>query len=304
MTDQAYTDKLSPPASKPIRVVLDTDTFNEVDDQYALAYLLLSTQGYQIQAITAAPFFNKRSQSPQHGMELSYEEILRMLHLLHRDDLRPLVHRGSTSYLPDEQTFIPSEACDQIIQAALEASEDDPVYVIAIGAITNVSSAILKAPEIADRITVVWLGGHSLAWPDTREFNMRQDIAASRVLYSSRVPLIQIPCCGVASHLITTEYELEHWLKGQNSLCDYLLDITLQEGRLSGHACWSRVIWDVCAVAWLKGGMMKQTIQPLPLCGYDGVYSQQFTQKNCGYVRSINRDLIFDDLFQTLRRSQ
>ena len=56
---------------------------------------------------------------------------------------------------------------------------EKPLYVLAIGAITNVASAILKNPEIIDRIVIVWLGGNALHWPENKEFNLYQDVAAA-----------------------------------------------------------------------------------------------------------------------------
>ncbi|MEI9999839.1 MAG: hypothetical protein WDO13_12120 [Verrucomicrobiota bacterium] len=74
---------------------------------------------------------------------------------------------------------------------------------------TNVASALLLEPRIAENIVVVWLGGNAPYWPHTREFNLEQDIHASRVLLDSGVPLVFLPCYPVTSHLITTVAELE-----------------------------------------------------------------------------------------------
>jgi hypothetical protein len=73
--------------SGPVDVVLDTDAFNEIDDQFALAYLLKSSQKLHVKALLSAPFFNNRSNGPRDGMEKSYEEILHILSLMNRDDL-------------------------------------------------------------------------------------------------------------------------------------------------------------------------------------------------------------------------
>ena len=59
-----------------VDVVLDTDAYNEIDDQYAIAYLLNSEDKLNVKAIYAAPFFNENSKSPKDGMERSYDEIL------------------------------------------------------------------------------------------------------------------------------------------------------------------------------------------------------------------------------------
>ena len=61
-----------------VDVVLDTDTFNEIDDQFALAYLIKSDEKLNLKAIYAAPFYNEKSTGPKDGMEKSYEEIMKM----------------------------------------------------------------------------------------------------------------------------------------------------------------------------------------------------------------------------------
>jgi hypothetical protein len=78
------------------RVVLDTDTYNEVDDQFALAHLLLSDECVSLEAVYAAPFFNERSSGPADGMEKSHEEILRVLELVGKKP-EPKALRGSRS---------------------------------------------------------------------------------------------------------------------------------------------------------------------------------------------------------------
>ena len=50
-------------------MVLDTDTYNEIDDQYALAQVLLSPEDVTVEAVYAAPFHNARSTGPGDGME-------------------------------------------------------------------------------------------------------------------------------------------------------------------------------------------------------------------------------------------
>ena len=81
LTDASRLKLLEPPVGR-LRVVLDTDTYNEIDDQFALVQMLLSKDRFDVEAIYAAPFFNARADSPAHGMELSYQEILRLLERL------------------------------------------------------------------------------------------------------------------------------------------------------------------------------------------------------------------------------
>ena len=142
---------------KPVDVVLDTDTYNEVDDQFALAYMIASDDKLNVKGIYAAPFQNERAQTPALGMERSYREIENILNLCGRPELMQLARRGAARFLPDEKTPVDSEAAQDLIRLAMQRPDDSPLYVLAIAAITNVASALLMQPEIADKIVVVWL---------------------------------------------------------------------------------------------------------------------------------------------------
>ncbi|MEM7736653.1 MAG: nucleoside hydrolase, partial [Deinococcota bacterium] len=222
LTDIERLTRLQPRPGK-LSIVLDTDTYNEVDDQFALAHALLSPERLELEAIYAAPFHNACSDGPEDGMERSYEEILRLLNFMgHSAD--GLVFKGSTHYL-EPDTAEASPAVYDLIKRALTRPEGEPLYVVAIAAITNIANAILIEPKIINHIVVVWLGGHALHWPHAREFNLFQDVPAAQVLFNSGVPVVHIPCEGVTTHLQTTVSELEHYLRGKNALCDYLIDI-------------------------------------------------------------------------------
>lgn len=286
--------------NRKVDVVLDTDTYNEIDDQYAVAYLLSYGEKLNTKAIYAAPFYNPHSESPADGMEKSYDEILHLLDLLGREDVKPLVFKGSTDYLKDENTPVSSPAAEHLCSLAMNYTSEEPLYVVAIGAITNIASAILLKPEIIDRIVVVWLGGHALHFPHNKEFNMRQDVAAARVVFGCGVPLIQLPCQGVVSAFTISEAELLYWLKGKNALCDYLVQHTIDEVTYAKGKPWTRVIWDVTAVAWLTGDFMDSIVIPSPIPEYDHHYGTDLTRHPMRYVYSIKRDALVQDLFARL----
>ncbi len=284
-------------------VVLDTDTYNEIDDQYALAYLIRSDDRLNLRAVYAAPFLNAKSTSAGDGMEKSYQEILKILTLMERDDLKQIVYRGSESFLESETKAVDSEAARDLAERAMCYTTEKPLYVVAIGAITNVASALLMKPEIRDRIVVVWLGGNAASWPHTIEFNMRGDYAAARIIFGCGVPLVQLPCRGVVSEFRVSEPELEYHLRGRNRLCDYLVDNTENEANIhSGLKTWTRVIWDVTAVAWLLGGFMEDCIMRAPMPGYDGHYVFGGDRPLMRYVYQIDRDKLAADLFEKLSK--
>lgn len=286
----------------PIDVVLDTDTYNEIDDQYALAYLVCNSDKLRLKGIYAAPFLNAKSESPADGMEKSYREMENILTLLDRRDLLEISYRGSKEYLPDEKTPVISDAANELAKLAMQYTPDEPLYVVAIGAITNVASALLINPDIRDRIVIVWLGGHALHWHDNAEFNLMQDIAAARVVLGCGAAVVMLPCMGVVSGFTTSGPELEHWLKGKNKLCDYLCKVTAEEAtHRNPVSTWTRVIWDVTAVAWLLDGkFMEDTVIPSPIPEYGFRWAQDPRRHPVKYVYHINRDRLFEDLFKKL----
>ena len=304
MTLEQFHKNLTPPQGK-VDVVLDTDAFNEIDDQFAISYMLASPEKLNVVGITAAPFYNENSKSPADGMEKSFYEIMKVLSLARREDLAKKVFMGSKGYLPSDSIPLESDAADFLVSEAKKHSAEDPLYIVAIGAITNVASAMLSYPEMAESCVVVWLGGHAHDWPyGCSEFNMVQDISAARVIFSSGVPLVQLPCAGVVDHFYVTKPELERWLVGKNPLATYLATNTIATA--DSYALdrpWSRVIWDVTAVAWLlngEGRFMSDRLIHAPMPQKDRMYAFDPTAHFMKYVWRIDRDALIADLFSKI----
>lgn len=287
-----------------VDVILDTDTYNEVDDQYAISYMLLSPERIRVKGLCAAPFFNERSTSPEDGMIQSFYEIQKLLKLAGRDELNAVTFRGSRDYLSDEKTPQISDAARFMAETAEQYSPEHPLYIVALGAITNVASAMLLNPNMKENTVVVWLGGHALHMPKTDEFNMKQDIAAARVVLDSGVPLVLLPCFGVVDRFTISKPELEYWLVGKNPLADYLARFTIScaEEYAYGRP-WTRVIWDVTAVAWLLNDgkrFMDEALKNAPIPEYDGRYATGDDRHLVKYVTRIKRDELMYDLIRKL----
>ncbi|MBQ7033107.1 MAG: nucleoside hydrolase [Clostridia bacterium] len=285
----------------PVDVILDTDAFNEIDDQYAIAYLLRNGDKLRTKAIYAAPFFNEKVSSPAEGMEKSYGEIQRLLKLLGKDTA---VYKGSMQYLLSDKTPVISPASLDLAERANQYSPENPLYVVAIGAITNVASAILLNPAVRENTVVVWLGGHALHYHDSNEFNMRQDIGAARIVFGCGVPLVQLPCQGVVSAFTISMPELECWFKGKNALSDYLTDITLHEMERRGAGnYWAKPLWDVTAVAWLLNTnnrfMLSRTVTA-PLPSFDNLYTQKPAHHPMQYIYLIHKPALMQDLIKKM----
>jgi purine nucleosidase len=290
---------LTPPVGR-VSAVLDTDTYNEIDDQFALVYALMSPE-IDLEAVYAAPYFNDRSTGPADGMEKSHEEILRILAFMHVSP-EGFAYRGSTSYLGAIDRPVESAGALDLIARARQKREG-PLYVLALGAITNVASALLLAPDIADRIVIVWLGGQPPYWPDTREFNLRQDVLAARVVFDSGAAVMQIPCALVAEQLRTTLPEMEHYVRGRGAIGDYLFSIYREY--VPGSHAKSKVIWDISTVASVVNpAWIESDLHPAPVLLDDVTWGPVDPSRHLiRIVRHIDRDGVYGDLFAKLHRA-
>lgn len=218
------------PEDKIIRVIIDTDAANEADDQFAIVQALLSPR-LDIRGICAAHFGEEKS---PHSMEDSYHEICKVVGLLNRkrDVFHMPIYRGAEKALTSDADT-PSEGAQAIAAEALLADEH-PLFVICLGALTNVASALRAHPAIADGMTLIWIGGNAYpagGW----EYNLKTDPIAARLVFSSSVPLWQVPRNGYQKMLVSMA-ELSVQVRSQGELGRYLFDHMVEWG----HSFWGR----------------------------------------------------------------
>lgn len=302
MTNEQRLNNLKVPSGM-IDVVLDTDAYNETDDQFAIGMLLRSKEKLNTVALYAAPYHNSNSKDAEDGMIKSHDEIIKLLKLADEPDVP--VFYGSRNFLVDEKTPQPSPAANDLIARAMNYSPEKPLYVVGIGAITNIASALLKKPEIIENIVIVWLAGHALHWDDTYEFNMMQDIAAARVVMQSGAPFVLLPANGVVSEFRASGPDLEYWLKGKTPLSDFLYQNTIIAEEYRKGIAWTRVIWDVTAIGWLLNDddrFMSGTVMPIYLPNYDSFFEKEPIDIPMYYVKNIKRDELMTHLFEKLTK--
>lgn len=293
-------DILSPPtAPDRVPMVLDTDTANEIDDQFAVVHALLSQDSLQLEAIYATPFV-RQGGSAADGVAESEAEIYRLLNRLDVEAAGRVL-RGADQFLSEEQMVVDNAASDDLIRRAIEP-RNGPLWVAAIGALTNIAAALSQSPMIASRIAIVWLGGQPQHREDAREYNLYQDPIAARTVFDSGAPLVHIPCYGAASHLLTSTAELDAYVRPHGAIGDYLADIFRDHNeQYPGR---SKEIWDLAATGYLieESWIPKRSV-PRPTLtedlrwgkSYDDAPNAPFAEAH--YVR---RDSIFHDLFTKL----
>lgn len=278
-----------------INLILDTDTYNECDDQFALSYLIKSKNLFNIEAITVAPYSHtKRDLTVRDGQELSYNEILKICNWLNFDTNNK-VFKGSMDYIQngyDEK----NNAVNKIIEIALK---NNKTYILGIGAITNIALAIKKEPKIVNKIEIVWLGGNELGYEDNLEYNFRQDVEAVKIVFESKVKLTILPCKKIVSELRIDINTLKKYLENKSELCNYLIERFYNDGYHGVQE--SRVIWDISVIAYMINKKWFETEQiSCPNIRKDTSYEVTDNRHNITFVTKLDRNKIYEDLFNKL----
>jgi len=349
-----------------VRCVIDTDTRNEIDDQFALAWALLSQDQLQIEAIYAAPYsFRNRLDglrrahelskqdatanpddvtvvqryagqlagllakginihddvqldpqevtmvTPDVGMEKSYEEILIVCDKM-GIDFADKVFRGADRYLDSFDNPVDSDAVQHLIATARTASPEAPLYIVAIGAPTNVASALLLAPDIIPNIVVTWTAGY----PSTIEnelqesFNMEQDVLSSQLLFDSGVPLVYLPGFHIGAQLGISLPEMEAWVRGKGAIGDYLYELYMNNPHhpflgIDDYFGRTWIIWDLVNFAWLMNPEWIPTyIIDTPYLSDDCKWYRKATPRHImREAIGISRDAIYRDFFLKLENA-
>ena len=182
------------PEYKKIRVIVDTDAACEADDPFAIAHALMCRK-FEVKAIFAEHFGGKGT------MQKSYGEIETILDCMEMDVPHFMGEDGPLCLTQDAPL---SEAGEFLIREAL-AEDEKPLFVLCLGAITNVARALREYPQIKGKFTVIWIGCQDTEQnnPHIREFNSGNDIEAANFVLHSGIDLWLVPMKVYATMLIS-----------------------------------------------------------------------------------------------------
>lgn len=196
-----------------IRVIICSDAKNEADDQYALVHAML-TKKFIIKGLVAGHF-----RKPETN-KLSYNEMVKLAKLTNTYGNYPIV-LGANSKITDYHDYQMSSGAQLIIDEALKG-DPVPLFVVNIGALTDLATALLKCPKIASKMTAIWVGGGR--YPSgSKECNLANDLKAANYVFSSKVPLWQIPSDAYKTTLVSLS-QLKLRVKPMGKLGIYLYD--------------------------------------------------------------------------------
>ena len=351
LDEELMRERLAPPIG-PVRLLIDTDTANEIDDQYAIAWALLSPEHMQVEAVTTEPFSFAHHQpgliqaeqalengealeehlvggfqgwikrlhkqgrrakdldfvNPAKGMEMSYQEILTVYDKLGING-DGQIFRGADQYMSDASTPVMSESVEAIIDLAKSGNE--PLYIAAMGCVTNIASALLKAPEIISDIVVIWTSAYPSHAPHCNRpsLNLVQDVHASRLLFDSGAPLVYLPGYHVGAQLKISLPEMQAFVKGKGAIGDYLQHLYENNPlhkmfAIEDTARRTWVIWDIIDIAWLiNPDWVPTTLTNSPILDDALYWKADPTRHLMLEAHDVQRDEIFRDFYDKLARA-
>lgn len=300
----------SPVDDDRIPVILDTDANNELDDQHAIAYLLASSDVFDVLGLT----INRTSNGG--ALDLHVAEAERIVALMGRSTDVPVVAGADGSFGDidvNEPDFDGRHAVDFIIET-VRAHAGQPVLLLPIGKLTNIALALERAPDIADDVRVLWLGSN---YPDPGEYNQDNDESALRYVLDTdvqfEIALVRAGgSTGTASVLVSISEILDTMpglgpaaavpVVGRDggeftSFGDYSVDL-FEHASLEGD---SRALYDLAAIAIAREPNWATPIEiPAPQLE-DGVWAERPDNDRTIVIWDrFDRDAIIASMFETL----
>ena len=290
------------PLNARIPVVLSTDVGNEIDDQWAVTYLLLQPR-FQVLGIMSAQAPTITAPAGHTSYRLLVEVVEQRLGMRKHP---PLIEGGSIP-LDNSHTPRDSPAVTFLIEASRRFSQEQPLTVLMIGAATDVASALLKDPTLARRIRVVQMG-----FTDEQggnEFNIANDVHAAQAILESDVPLVIGPgkVCRAslslgfaqAREMLGARGAIGAWLWEEYQAWYFRYVKPLRVNDLSKR--W--VIWDNITLAYVLGMTTQHTL-PRPRLRDDMTFEQVQTERTVTWITDVDEERMWQDFLGLVDRYQ
>ncbi len=288
-----------PLAAARVPIILSTDVGNEIDDQWAIVYLMTSPEFDVLGLISAhAPTL------PPPAAHTTYLILRDVIENRLKMAEHPPILEGSSLPLRDSRTPRPNPGADFIVQTSKRFCPDNRLTVFTIGAATDVASAILEDATVADRIRIVAMGFRS--WPEGgEEFNVANDVAAWQAILNSRVPVV-VGCGDVcrahlsltpdqAKALVSERGSVGRWLWEEYQAWYYRFVKPLRGNDLSRP--W--VIWDTIVLAYAQG-MTTQRTYTRPALKGDLTFEAGKANGTITWITSVDSARMWSDFAQKL----
>lgn len=313
---QAGLEELKLISEPRMRVMIDNDLGGDPDGLFQLAHHLLSPS-VEIRGVIASHLYEQGFGGPGTS-EYAKEQALKILKILRLENVVP-VYMDKNKSMTDIDTPVDSHAVQAIIKEALRTDTELPLYVVCGGGLTNIASAYLLEPKIAEKITLVWIGGPeyldiSIPPPGYTilEYNLGIDIKAAQVIFnSSNIKLWQVPR-NVYRQPILSNAELLTQVKGKGALGNHLYNVMKEAfGKLNK---WNVPIGEVyiygdnplVLLTALQSSFEPDpasstyVVKQAPRINEAGVYETNLSGRNIRVYDELDNRLLFGDFFSKL----
>ncbi|CAN5614017.1 nucleoside hydrolase [soil metagenome] len=286
----------------PLRVVLDCDTANEVDDQFAIAHALGLPPGtLDVRGVVSV--HNTTAHGPS-SRDIYQEEAERMVALCGPD--APCIP-GAERPMESRSSPVKSEGLDFLVEEA----RSEPLTIIATGPATDVASLVSCAPEVRENLRVVWLGGFGDRESYERfkmgELNGRADIAAWRSLLEEPVELLQVPGWPAPAKNLVEAVPFAGELRSLGRpVADYLAEILLDwvedyEGDIDPRG--QKILWDVsCVTAVAYPGAVSIDRLAVPTLDAAGAHDFSRQGREVEVLTDLDAPRVLEEMMAALQR--
>lgn len=270
------------------KVIVDCDAGADGDDQFAFALALRATHKMKVIAVNSAPFNDNSADMAEAGKI----ENATIAKLADPDSPVPSF-AGSHDYITRTGAPIRSEASDNIIKACRES--DEPIYVIISGCCTNVASALALAPDITDKLIVLWLGLDNLDnRSNTGEYNYKNDIEGGKLLFSLAKNMVLAVAGKLVAPFYRTNQQIVDTYGGGDQLCKWLANRFCE-------ISWAQGLWDYCAEGVLVlPEAFTFEVRNVPEFDENGEIKDFDTTREMVAVTAVDHDMLYKEALKIM----
>lgn len=301
-----------------MRIIIDNDFGGDPDGLFELVHHLLSPS-VEIRAIIGSHLKKgdgfDRSNETALNAKKKIEEVLTIMNLQNKY----AVYQGSNNALENDSTAQVSEAAKAIVKEAMRDDTKSPLYIVCGAGLTDLASAYLMEPKIAERLKLVWIGGPEyteLATPPpgytSLEYNLAIDLTAGQVIFNkSTIPIWQIPR-NAYRQVIMPYSSLITKVKSQGKIGEYLcanIENVMKMGvKYHFNVGETYIIGDspLVLLTSLQSSFEADpsssdyVLRPSPWINNQGLYEYNHKGRNIRVYTHLDTPLLLEDLYNKL----
>ena len=297
-----------------VRVILDTDANNELDDQHAIAYMLFSGNEFTVEGITVNRTINGGI------LEEHYKEAERVVKLCGLNGKIKIYNGADKSFAEiknnlGNSNYDGKEAVEFLIGRANKKS-DNKLVLLPVGKLTNIALALYKDPSLAQKVRVVWLGSN---YPELGEYNQENDLSALEYMLDLdlefEIVTVRYGAISGTAEVYSTLEEIREQMRGKgprisdqvigrhgdafSCFGDYSVDL-FENAKMYGDPP-HRSLFDMAAVAIVKNPEWAQAREiPAPAL-QDGIWIERPNNLNKIIIwENFDKVKIMQDFYNTI----